>query len=70
MDSPLRLAKIPFHLCFKNDEEKSNASQVHRELQSLRETCMELEKRNEKLAHDLAAKESQNSGLQVRHILP
>jgi uncharacterized membrane-anchored protein len=50
---------------FQNNDDKSIVSESHREMQSLRETCAELERKNDKLSHDLNAKEALNSGLQV-----
>ena len=50
----------------KIDEEKSNTNAVQKELQSIRERLSELERKNEKLTHDLSAKETLNTSLQVK----
>ena len=52
----------------KIDEEKSNTIAVQKELQSIREHLSELERKNEKLTHDLSAKETHNTSLQVKYI--
>lgn len=48
------------------DEEKSNTSQIQKELVSLREKMEESEKKTEKLIHEMTAKEQLNINLQVR----
>ena len=50
----------------KVDEEKSNTSQIQKELVSLREKMGENEKKTEKLIHEMTAKEQLNINLQVR----
>ena len=50
----------------KVDEEKSNTSQIQKELVSLREKMEESEKKTEKLIHEMTAKEQLNINLQVR----
>ena len=50
----------------KVDEEKSNTSQIQKELVSLREKMGETEKKTEKLIHEMTAKEQLNINLQVR----
>ena len=50
----------------KVDEEKSNTSQIQKELASLREKMGENEKKTEKLIHEMTAKEQLNINLQVR----
>lgn len=47
----------------KVDEEKNQYSGLKRENQNLSETCQEIEKKREKLAHDLTQKENQLSCL-------
>ena len=47
----------------KVDEEKNQYSGLKRENQTLSETCEDLEKKREKLAHDLQQKENQLSCL-------
>merc|ERR1712079_794681 len=46
------------------DEEKSNTSQIQKELVSLREKMEESEKKTEKLIHEMTAKEQLNINLQ------
>jgi hypothetical protein len=48
------------------DEEKSNTTTIKKELLAIQEKLGGLEKRNDKLQHDLLAKETQNISLQVR----
>ena len=50
----------------KVDEEKSNTSQIQKELVALREKMGETEKKTEKLIHEMTAKEQLNINLQVR----
>ena len=58
----------PHHKCpynFQLEGEKSQGTSLQREIQGLQESVVELQKKTERLQHDLGSKESQNRFLQV-----
>ena len=50
---------------FQLEGEKSQGTSLQREIQGLQESVVELQKKTEKLQHDLGSKETQNNWLQV-----
>ena len=57
-------------LClFQTDEMKTDYQQLQREVQSLQESCHELQSKNDKFQHDQSAKENQIKFLQVLEII-
>ena len=55
--------KFPYN--FQLEGEKSQGTSLQREIQGLQESVVELQKKTERLQHDLGSKESQNMFLQV-----
>ena len=60
---PLTVAHHKFR--FQLEGEKSQGTSLQREIQGLQESVVELQKKTEKLQHDLGSKETQNNWLQV-----
>lgn len=54
---------------FQIDDDRNSSTQLQREVQSLQESCEELQKKNDKLQHDLATKENQVVLFQVSYYL-
>ena len=55
--------KFPYH--FQLEGEKSQGTSLQREIQGLQENVVDLQKKTERLQHDLGSKDSQNMWLQV-----
>ena len=59
----LRNHRFSFNLQLEG--EKSQGTSLQREIQGLQESVVELQKKTERLQHDLGSKETQNNWLQV-----
>ncbi len=55
----VNFASCVYYICLQMDSEKSEASAIKRENQSLVESCESLEKTKQKLTHDIQTKEQQ-----------
>ena len=62
---PTRDPHHKFPCNFQLEGEKSQGTSLQREIQGLQESVVELQKKTERLQHDLGSKESQNMFLQV-----